>query len=114
MSLSARNWAYAVQSIRVDGQMRRLHPIEKFVLVYIAEMENVEEGFAFPSHDTIADVIGCSVRTVQSHTATLATAGAFTIEKRRSRSGKWFRNVYVFDVPQRFRDSDPEWMRLHC
>jgi biotin operon repressor len=84
---------------------------EKLTLLCLAEHENPEYGYAFPSHETIAEKTGQSVRTVQTHIATLVARKTVTIEKRQSHKGRWLRNVYYLQVPQSFRDSDPEWLR---
>lgn len=117
MTLSARNWAWNVDRFidrGADGEMRsarNMKPGEKLTLLCIAESENAEYGYAFPSYDWIAQKTGQSVRTVQTHVKTLEQFKAFRIEKRRSPKGKWLRNVYVLNVPQDYRDRDPEWER---
>jgi len=84
---------------------------EKVTLLCLAEHENAEYGYAFPSHETIAERTGQSVRTVQTHIKTLQKNKALTIEKRRGVSGSWQRNVYLLNVPDSYREKDPEWMR---
>ncbi|WP_133160222.1 helix-turn-helix domain-containing protein [Cryobacterium zongtaii] len=84
---------------------------EKLTLLCLAEHENPEYGYAFPSHETIAERTGQSVRTVQTHIKTLVQFKAVNIEKRRSERGKWLRNVYLLNVPDSYREKDPEWMR---
>ncbi|TFC03634.1 helix-turn-helix domain-containing protein [Cryobacterium mannosilyticum] len=85
---------------------------EKLTILCLAEFENPEYGYAFPSHETIAERTGLSTRTVQTHMKTLVLFGAVTIEKRRS-GGKWLRNVYLLNVPDSYRQKDPEWLRWH-
>lgn len=108
MSISARNWAWDLSWTR-DGVKFPMK--EKLTLLCLAEHENPEYGCAFPSHETIAERTGQSVRTVQTHMKTLVMFGAVTIEKRRSTHGKWLRNVYLLKVPDSYRNKDPEWMR---
>jgi len=110
MSLSARNWAWDVAVLTIDGKTRKLLPGEKLTLLCIAELENCSEGFSYPSMEHIAKRTSQSVRSVQTHVATLVDVGAFMIERRRSRKGRWLRNVYVLDVPAEYRESDPEWL----
>ncbi|POH68970.1 hypothetical protein C3B61_03460 [Cryobacterium zongtaii] len=108
MSISARNWAWDLSWKRggVNFPMK-----EKLTLLCLAEHENPEYGYAFPSHETIAERTGQSVRTVQTHIKTLVQFKAVNIEKRRSERGKWLRNVYLLNVPDSYREKDPEWMR---
>ncbi|MBP1241723.1 DNA-binding MarR family transcriptional regulator [Frigoribacterium sp. PvP120] len=121
MTLSARNWAWDVQTRPRrpeetpkpgDDPVRvRLKPGEKLVLLCIAEHENAEEGIAYPSYETIAEKTHLSVRAVQDHVKTLAAASAFAIKRRRRRDGKWYRHTYVLDVPERYRERDPAWQQ---
>jgi len=110
MSLSARNWAWDSGELTLKGVTRKLHPGEKLTLLCIAELENCVGGFAYPSMEYIAQRTSQSERTVRTHVATLLAVGAFTIERRRSRKGRWLRNVYVLNVPDEYRESDPEWL----
>lgn len=107
MSLSARNWAWAVREVH----NRKIKPGEKLVLLCLAEHENPQLGYAFPSQERIAEWTGQSSRTVREHLASLEIVGAFFMEKRRSPKGRWMHNVYVLEVPEKFRESDPEWIR---
>lgn len=84
---------------------------EKLTLLCLAEHENPRDGYAYPSHETIARKTGQSVRTVQNHLKALVAARVVTITKRPSEKGAWLRNVYVLRVPQEYRERDPEWMR---
>jgi biotin operon repressor len=108
MSISARNWAWDLKWNRAGETVPMK---EKLTLLCLAEHENPEYGYAFPSHETIAERTGQSVRTVQSHLKTLKLSGAISVEKRRSNNGRHLRNVYVLHVPGDYRESDPEWMR---
>jgi DNA-binding MarR family transcriptional regulator len=110
MSLSARNWAWDAHTLTLKGVERPLHPGEKLTLLCIAEMENCEEGVAFPSMEYIAKRTQQSVRTVQTHVHTLEDVGAFEITRHRSRRGRWLRNAYRLDVPSEYRERDPEWL----
>lgn len=113
MTLSARNWAWKVARIAWAGgsSSRPLKPGEKLTLLCIAESENAEYGYAFPSYEYIAERTSQSVRSVQTHVKHLEEARAFSIEKRRSPKGKWLRNVYVLNVPAEYREKDAEWER---
>jgi hypothetical protein len=108
VSISARNWAWDLKWGRGGEQFPMK---EKLTLLCLAEHENPEYGYAFPSHETIAERTGQSVRTVQTHMKVLVQYKALTIEKRRSTHGKWLRNVYLLNVPDVYREKDPEWMR---
>jgi hypothetical protein len=119
MTLSARNWAWDVTSRQYydDGVGRDvsvdLKPGEKLTLLCLPEHENAEEGFAYPSYETIAGRTGLSVRSVQTHVKALERYGAIVIgKKNRSRGGTWLRNTYELNVPAAYRDSDPKW-RAH-
>lgn len=107
MSLSARNWAWAAQWIR-DGKPEPMK--EKLTLLCLAELENAEYGYAFPSHERIAELTGQSERTVRTHLKALEVGGAIRIEKRPSSRGRWMRNVYVLNVPEKYRETDEQWM----
>jgi DNA-binding MarR family transcriptional regulator len=111
VTISARNWAWDVTSYSGGGERIAMKPGEKLTLLCLAENENAEYGHSFPSHEHIAKRTGQSVRTVQNHLKTLKAANAFKLEKRRSQSGKWLRNVYVLQVPDSYRQKDPEWQR---
>lgn len=112
MTISARNWAWAVRVRIVEGERVPLKAGEKVTLLYLAEMENAEEGCAYPAVKTIAENTGQSVRTVDGHLKTLVAANAIRVEKRhRSRDGRWLRNTYLLQVPEVYREKDPEWMR---
>ncbi|MFC5337531.1 helix-turn-helix domain-containing protein [Leucobacter denitrificans] len=112
MTLSARNWAWDVNRFNLGNKLvRDLKPGEKLTLLAIAESENAEYGYAFPSYDYLAQMTCQSVRTIQTHVKTLEHNNAFKIEKRKSRKGKWLNNVYVLNVPETYRAKDPEWQR---
>lgn len=108
MSISARNWAWGLSWTK-GGQKFPMK--EKLTLLCLAEHENPEYGYAFPSHETIAERTGQSVRTVQTHIKTLVEFNAVTVEKQRGVKGSWLRNVYVLNVPDSYREKDPEWIR---
>ncbi|GHD50700.1 hypothetical protein D9V29_11810 [Mycetocola manganoxydans] len=112
MTISARNWAWEAQQIReASGEWRPMKAGEKLTLLCLAEFENAEEGFAYPSHQTIANWTCQSIRTVQNHLGALENLHLFSVEKRRSSRGRWLRNVYVLNVPASYRETDPEWKR---
>jgi DNA-binding MarR family transcriptional regulator len=115
VTISARNWAWAVRTRRTDsGEKLLLKAGEKVTLLYLAEMENAEEGCAYPAVRTIAEYSGQSVRTVDGHLRTLVDANAIRIEKKhRSRDGRWLRNTYLLNVPDVYRETDPEWNRFN-
>ncbi|OIH95099.1 helix-turn-helix domain-containing protein [Curtobacterium sp. MCBA15_001] len=115
MTLSARNWAWDVgqRAARPSegdaGDRVALKPGEKLVLLCIAEHENAEEGYAYPSYERIAQRTGLSVRSVQEHVKTLEFTGAFKIERRRRRDGQYYRHLYLLNVPDEYRSADPAW-----
>lgn len=109
MTISARNWVWALRTL-VNEQGIRPPFKEKLTLLALAELENAEEGCAFPSHQYLAEMTGQSERTVRNHLTALKRAGLVTVSKRRSSQGRWSRNVYLLPVPESFRDSDKEWM----
>ena len=108
MSISARNWAWDA-----SWTARGIHvPMkEKFTLLCLAEHENPEHGFSWPSQETIAARTEQSVRTVRNHIATLIARQMITKGRRPSAKGEWDRNVYFLNVPDSYREKDPEWMR---
>jgi hypothetical protein len=119
MTLSARNWAWDVimRPRKPDEKPHVDHPNtvpvkagEKLVLLCIAELENAEEGYSYPSYEHIAKRTGLKERAVQEHVKTLAFANAFTIERRRSLNGRWHRNTYVLNVPDKYREKDEKWL----
>jgi len=124
MTLSARNWAWetgyrrrlshetAVDRYGDPSEWVALKPGEKLVLLCLAEHESAEEGYAFPSHDRIAERTGLSVRSVQTHVHALEEYGALLVDKARASNGRWYRNTYVLAVPQEFREKDDKW-RAH-
>lgn len=109
MSISARNWAWSLYASA--GGSIPLKPGEKLVLLCLAEHESAELGYSFPSQKRIAEKTCLSERSVRTHLDALEQMGAFTTEKRRSKQGRWMRNVYVLNVPEDYREKDPEWMR---
>ncbi|PPF41334.1 hypothetical protein C5B93_01075 [Rathayibacter sp. AY1A2] len=106
MSISARNWAWAA------GKHYELSAPEAFVLVYLAEMESCEEGCAFPSQETIASVTRQSDRNVRTVIRRLEARKLLTVEKHRRKGGDWARSEYFLAVPESFRETDKEWVRL--
>jgi DNA-binding MarR family transcriptional regulator len=112
MTLSARNWAWSLERLHDGTRWVLIKPGEKVTLLYLAEMENAVQGFAFPSVETIALKTGQSKRTVITHLATLEQRGAISRGKAAPRrDGKWLRNTYVLHVPEENREGDPEWQR---
>jgi hypothetical protein len=113
VTISARNWAWAIEGRRTaDGDFIPMKAGEKITLLFLAEMENAEEGCAYPTVSTIAKRTGQSVRTVDGHLTSLVLAHAITVEKkRRSRDGRWLRNTYLLSVPESYRRTDLEWQR---
>jgi len=110
MSLSARNWAWDVETITAEGKERRLLVGEKATLLCLAEHENTDLGYAFPSQSLIARKTGLVERSVRRHIITLAAVKAIVITKKRSREGKWLSNVYVLNVPASYRTKDKAWL----
>ncbi|PPG53750.1 hypothetical protein C5C24_01740 [Rathayibacter sp. AY2B3] len=113
MSLSGRKWAWSVKELWDLGERRRLLPGEKLILLFLGDMENVREGWAYPSRETIAEETMQTVRSVSTHIKTLELADLITVGKRRSSSGKWYRNVYILAVPDELRDADDAWLEHH-
>lgn len=113
MTISARNWAWDATGIRREGSVTStpLKAGEKLVLLCLAEHESAKLGYAFPSQERIAERTSLSVRSVRTHLAQLERSGVFSVEKRRSENGRWLRNVYLLDVPERYRATDKEWLR---
>jgi hypothetical protein len=113
VSISARNWAWDVEVYKTAaGERIKLKAGEKLTLTCLAELENAEEGCAYPTKVTIAKKTCQSIRTVDAHIESLVRMRAITKEKtRRSRDGRWLRNTYVLHVPDSYREKDPAWMR---
>lgn len=109
--MSARNWAWEVATMTPkDGEARQLHSAEKLVLLCLAEMENAEKGYAFPSRDTIALKTCLTVRSVGRAIDSLSSIGAIRIEKHKQPSGRWSANIYYLSVPSTYRTSDKAWL----
>lgn len=113
MTVSARNWSWDAAEVRRDssGDYTPLKPGEKLVLLCLAEHENAEHGYSYPSQERIADRTCLSVRSVRTHLVELERLGVIAVEKRRSKQGRWLRNVYILAVPDDYRLTDKEWMR---
>jgi DNA-binding MarR family transcriptional regulator len=113
MTLSARNWAWDAETIAEQGVQRALLPGEKLTLLCLAEHENAEHGYAYPSQETIAKRTKLGERTVRRHLDAFVAAGAISRRKQRRGAGTWANTVYVLNVPDRYRTTDPEWNRWH-
>lgn len=106
MSISARNWAWKA------GEHYELSAPEAFVLVCLAELENCDEGCAFPAQSTIASRTRQSDRSVRNALRVLEQRKLLRVEKRRRTGGDWARSEYYLNVPNDFREQDPEWQRI--
>ncbi|MDN4639695.1 helix-turn-helix domain-containing protein [Agreia sp. PsM10] len=116
MTISARKWAWKVLTYPdpETGAQVPLLPQEKLTLAFLAEMENAEEGYAFPGQELIAEETCQGLRSVRRHLKSLENIGAIEIHKtRKSKSGKWLNNVYVLNVGPAFRAQDAEWKRYN-
>lgn len=105
MSISARNWAW------LAGEHYKLSAPEAFVLSFLAEMENCDEGCAFPSQETIAAKTRQSDRNVRNVLRSLEDRKLIRVEKHRRAGGDWARSEYFLAVPDTFRETDKEWVR---
>lgn len=113
MTISARNWAWSLHNV-LNGRgdiVGKVQPGEKLVLLCIAEHENAEYGYSFPSQATIAKRTCQDERTVRRHIKSLVSLGAFTVEKKRRPGGSFDHSVYVLNVSPSFRATDAEWNR---
>ena len=109
--MSARNWAWEVVTLTpTDGEERQLHSTEKLVLLCLAEMENNDRGYAFPSRETIALKTCLTVRSVGRALDSLASVNAIRIEKHQQPGGRWATNVYYLAVPATYRTGDKAWL----
>lgn len=108
MTLSARNWAWSIG--KVNAQNEPIAFREKLTLLCLAELENAELGYAYPSQKHIAKMTCQSERTVRSHLAELKRLGLISSEKARSERGRWDRDVYILNVSPEYREKDSVWM----
>jgi len=71
--------------------------VKRLVLLAIADNAN-DEGYAWPSQQTLASKTGLSVRSVQVHIAELVQEGWLSIARVPRRAGRWSRNAYQMQL----------------
>lgn len=112
MSLSARNWAWDM-GLKVDqssGLVVDMTPSEKLVLLYLAERENAQKGYAYPSLTNIAEKTRLSLATVKRSIKSLTEARLIHVEHEHF-GKQWARNNYYLDqVTDDYREKDEAWM----
>ena len=112
MTVSARNWAWDIDRIADrKGDLRRIKPGEKLLLLCLAEHENAEYGYAFPGQERIAAVTGQGLTTIRQHLRELEAARLVPLEHRFSSRSGFSNNIYFLNVDARFRRSDKGWMK---
>lgn len=98
MSNHAITWAYE-QHVSQCGA--------KFVLVALADYAD-ENGFCYPSQETLAKMTSQKERTVRAHLKQLEADGFLKRERRRLPGGKWTSDGYQLQAPQeRLRPHQP-------
>jgi len=88
MSIQALNWVLSQDALENSGA--------RFVLLILANYAN-EEGFCYPSRETIARKTSMTSRAVQNHLNWLIAHGYITAENRRSK-GKQSTNLYRLKI----------------
>lgn len=123
MSLSGKLWVFDLRTRRRhpsdrdsckpgdDPEIVSLKPGERLTLIILADCENCEAGYAYPSYEHLAERTGYSVRAVQDFVKILKFAGLFRTERERARNG-WDSLHYFLNVPDEYREKDKEWRRL--
>lgn len=112
MSLSARNWALPLH-MKPHPQTRQLvpmKPVEKAVLLCLAEKENHEDGYARPGFATIARETCWSRRSVIAAVKALADSGMIYVVRQRTGSKNTPNHYYLPLVTREEREKDPRWM----
>lgn len=89
MSHWASTWAYE-QEIQPSGK--------KFVLVALANFAD-EDGFCYPSQETLAVMTGQTARSVRSHLASLEEDGIIQRKHRRGKTGQRTSDGYTLKAP---------------
>jgi len=84
MSYQATSWAWA----------QDVTPVQKLVLLALANYAGNEEGECWPGRDTLASMTGLSVRSVSRATSELAKQGQLAVEARARGNGSQASNIY--------------------
>ena len=85
-----------IMSLKIIGYVIHnisLPPTQKLVLIVLADFYNEKRGKAWPSQDTLCDVTGLSLRSINRALSELKKRELITIWKERS-SGQYPHNVY--------------------
>ncbi|MFZ4454253.1 helix-turn-helix domain-containing protein [Salibacterium aidingense] len=78
-------------------------PADKLVYVVLSMYAKNEKMTSYPSHERIAELCGCSVRTVQKSLRTLEKVGAIKTEARHDVRGYRTSNFYyLLELPDDF------------
>ena len=88
-----------IMSLKIIGYVVHsiyLPPTQKLVLIVLADFYNEKCGKAWPSQDTISDVTGLSLRSINRALSELKTRELITIWKERS-TGQYPHNVYLIN-----------------
>ncbi|WP_166788921.1 helix-turn-helix domain-containing protein [Cryobacterium sp. TMT4-31] len=81
-------------------------------LARLADFENAQRGYAFPTVETLARETGQSKRATETNLALLEEFGALSREKFTASVGaQHLRSRYVLHVPEIYRAEDAEWQR---
>lgn len=101
MSIFASTWAYE-QSIKISAR--------KFVLVALANFAD-EDGYCFPSQDTLANMTGQGVRSIRRHLTELEKTGFIKRRRRTDGKAKRLSDEYELLAPRErlvpYRTNDP-------
>jgi len=98
---------------------RKVRPIEKDILLCLWGYTRCFGGAAWPSHDTIADRVGCSVRTVERALKKLQGLGWVDWQHRYQKEGPRMvqcSNLYNLSIPADMFtvSSDRHFVRRNC
>ncbi|WP_228513992.1 helix-turn-helix domain-containing protein [Frondihabitans sp. VKM Ac-2883] len=103
--MSARNWAW-------DQPPELIGPTEQHVLNCLAEHENPEYGYAFPSEAVIALKTKLSRAAINRNTEKLEEKGLIRkVKHGRTSHGSFASLRYYLNVPESYRAKDVDWQK---
>lgn len=88
---------------RVIETQRFGRPYEKLVYTVLMMYADNEQKRSYPSHKRIAELCGCSVRSVQNALKTLSDEGLIEVKARYNEKGDRTSNQYfLLEIPEDF------------
>ncbi|KAB1662759.1 hypothetical protein [Pseudoclavibacter sp. CFCC 13611] len=120
MSLSARIWAMSLiarpvtpteKPSKKGGFIRKMSPAEKLVLLVIADLENIELGYAYPTLQQLGEKACCTPEYARRVVNMFAEIGWVRIAKEKYGRAEHANNRYYLPkVPNDIRAKDDPWM----